>query len=128
MCGIAGMYAYRSDRPIDDAVLATMVRRLRHRGPDDQGTYRSARIGLGHTRLSIIDLSPLGHQPFSDESGRYTLVYNGEIYNFRALRAWLESRGHRFRSQTDSEVVLHAYIELGAACVERLIGMFAFAI
>jgi asparagine synthase (glutamine-hydrolysing) len=128
MCGIAGIFRYRSERPIPGGVLDEMVRRLAHRGPDDRGTFQSPRVALGHTRLSIIDLSPLGHQPFSDEGGRYTLVYNGEIYNFRKLRAWLEQRGHRFRSQTDSEVVLRSYIELGEACVERLIGMFAFAI
>lgn len=128
MCGIAGVFRYRSDRAIERAVIDEMVARLSHRGPDDRGTHHEPRVALGHTRLSIIDLSPLGHQPFSDESGRYTLVYNGEIYNFKALRSWLEERGHRFRSQTDSEVVLRAYMELGEACVERLIGMFAFAI
>jgi asparagine synthase (glutamine-hydrolysing) len=128
MCGIAGIFRYRSDRPIAGAVLDEMVTRLTHRGPDDRGTHIEPRLALGHTRLSIIDLSPLGHQPFSDESGRFTLVYNGEIYNFRTLRAWLEKRGHRFRSHTDTEVVLRAYMELGEACVERLIGMFAFAL
>jgi asparagine synthase (glutamine-hydrolysing) len=105
-----------------------MTGRLRHRGPDDEGIHMAGRVALGHTRLSIIDLSPLGHQPFCDESGRYTLVYNGEIYTYRELRTWLEQRGHRFRSQTDTEVVLRSYIELGPRCVERLIGMFAFAV
>jgi asparagine synthase (glutamine-hydrolysing) len=128
MCGIAGIFRYSCDRPIETTVVQEMVARLRHRGPNDLGTHLSGPIALGHTRLSIIDLSPLGHQPFSDESGRYTLVYNGEIYNYRELRAWLEQRGHRFRSETDTEVVLRSYIELGPECVERLIGMFAFAI
>src|SRR5437773_1625785 len=128
MCGIAGIFRYRSERPIETTVIGEMAARLRHRGPDDQGTHIVGRIGLGHTRLSIIDLSPSGHQPFSDESGRFTLIYNGEIYNYKELRAWLEGRGHRFRSRTDTEVVLRSYIELGARCVERLIGMFAFAV
>jgi asparagine synthase (glutamine-hydrolysing) len=128
MCGIAGIFRYRSDRPTEPAVLREMVRRMHHRGPDDEGTLVSGRIGFAHTRLSIIDLSPLGHQPFSDETGRYTLVYNGEIYNYRELREWLEGRGHRFRSRTDTEVVLRSYMELGSGCVERLIGMFAFAL
>jgi asparagine synthase (glutamine-hydrolysing) len=128
MCGIAGIFRYRSDRPIETTILGEMAARLRHRGPDDQGIQVAGPIGLGHTRLSIIDLSPSGHQPFSDESGRFTLIYNGEIYNYRDLRTWLEGKGHRFRSQTDTEVVLRSYIELGPHCVERLIGMFAFAV
>ena len=128
MCGIAGIFRYRSDEPISASVLREMVVRMSHRGPDDEGTYFSGPIALGHTRLSIIDLSPLGHQPFSDESGRFTLVYNGEIYNYQDLRTWLEGRGHRFRSRTDTEVVLRLFIELGPACVERLIGMFSFAV
>jgi asparagine synthase (glutamine-hydrolysing) len=128
MCGIAGIFRYGSDRPIETTVLREMVSRLRHRGPDDEGTVVSGRSGLAHTRLSILDLSPLGHQPFSDETGRYTLVYNGEIYNYLELKTWLEGRGHRFRSRTDTEVVLRGYMELGPGCVERLIGMFAFAL
>jgi asparagine synthase (glutamine-hydrolysing) len=128
MCGIAGIFRYGSDRPIETAVLREMVSRMRHRGPDDEGTVVMDPIGLAHTRLSIIDLSPLGHQPFSDDTGRYTLVYNGEIYNYLELKTWLEARGHRFRSRTDTEVVLRAYLEMGPECVERLIGMFAFAV
>ena len=128
MCGIAGMFRYGSDRPIETTVLREMASRLRHRGPDDAGTLVSGRMAFVHTRLSIIDLSPLGHQPFSDETGRYTLVYNGEIYNYLELRAWLEGRGHSFRSRTDTEVVLRGYVEMGSAIVERLLGMFAFAL
>ena len=128
MCGIAGIYRYASDDPIDRTVLNRMVECLHHRGPDDSGTHLDGRIGLGHTRLSIIDLTAAGHQPFSDESGSYTIVYNGEIYNYKELRAWLIQRGHRFRSQTDTEVVLRSYMECGPSAVERLIGMFAFAI
>ncbi len=128
MCGIAGIYRYRADAPIDAGVLREMNRRQRHRGPDDEGLEISGRVGLGHTRLSIIDLSPLGHQPMGDEARGCTITYNGEIYNFKELRAWLESRGHRFRSRSDTEVVLRSYLELGPDCVGRLIGMFAFAI
>jgi asparagine synthase (glutamine-hydrolysing) len=128
MCGIAGIFRYRSDRPIESTIIREMVERLRHRGPDDQGIHVAGCIGVGHTRLSIIDLSTQGHQPFADETGRFTVVYNGEIYNYKDLRSWLEGRGHRFRSQTDTEVVLRSYIELGPRCVERLIGMFAFAV
>jgi asparagine synthase (glutamine-hydrolysing) len=128
MCGIAGVFRYGSDRPIDPSVLSEMVRRMRHRGPDDDGLHVSPRVGLAHTRLSIIDLSPMGHQPFLDEARQVALSYNGEIYNYKELRTWLEGRGHRFRSRTDTEVVLRCYLELGPRCVERLIGMFAFAI
>jgi asparagine synthase (glutamine-hydrolysing) len=128
VCGIAGVFRYRSERPVDVSVVRAMVERLRHRGPDDEGTHLSGRACLGHTRLSIIDLSPLGRQPFLDESTGTALVYNGEIYNYKELRAWLEAKGHRFRSQTDTEVVLRAYLEVGPRCVERLIGMFAMAV
>ena len=128
MCGIAGVFHYRSERPVDASVVRDMVGTLRHRGPDDEGTHIAGRVGLGHTRLSIIDLSPLGHQPFLDESTGTALVYNGEIYNYKELRAWLEGKGHRFRSHTDTEVVLRSYLELGQSCVERLIGMFALAL
>lgn len=128
MCGIAGVYRYAGNAPIDGADLERMVESLRHRGPDDSGTHIVPPIGLGHTRLSIIDLSKAGHQPFSDETGRYTIVYNGEIYNYRELRDWLKGRGHRFRSLTDTEVVLRLYMESGSSAVEKLIGMFALAI
>lgn len=130
MCGIAGSYAYSTARvdPPDEAVGLRMLATLEHRGPDDGGLLLSDRLCLGHRRLSILDLSPLGHQPMSDESGRCWLAFNGEIYNFRELRAELEQRGRRFRSTSDTEVLLQAYLEWGLDCVHKLNGMFAFAL
>jgi asparagine synthase (glutamine-hydrolysing) len=128
MCGIAGVWHHASGRPADRALLERMAVALRHRGPDDHGVHAEGPVGLAHTRLSIIDLSQAGHQPFFDESGHVALVYNGEIYNHADLRADLEARGHRFRSRTDTEVVLRAYLEWGHASVERLTGMFAYAV
>src|SRR3989442_1944685 len=104
-----------------------MLGLLEHRGPDDSGIYSSDDVGLGMTRLAIIDLVT-GQQPMSDPTGRYWIVFNGEIYNFRQLRAVLEAGGRRFRTRSDTEVILHAYAAYGEACVERLSGMFAFAI
>ena len=128
MCGIAGVWHRASGQPADRGLLERMTSALRHRGPDDHGVHVEGPLGLGHTRLSIIDLSQAGHQPFFDESGQVALVYNGEIYNHAALRSELESRGHRFRSRTDTEVVLRAWLEWGPASVERLTGMFAYAV
>jgi asparagine synthase (glutamine-hydrolysing) len=107
-----------------------MVAALAHRGPDDRGTWISPEHGvaLGHTRLSIIDLSGAGHQPMGDADGRLWIVFNGEIYNFLELRRELEARGRRFRTRTDTEVVLAAFAEWGPECVEHLVGMFAFAV
>lgn len=101
---------------------------IRHRGPDDSGLWTDGSIGLGHRRLSIIDLSPRGHNPMPNEDETIWLVFNGEIYNYRDLRADLRRQGHRFRSETDTEVILHLYEEHGPACVEKLNGMFAFAL
>jgi asparagine synthase (glutamine-hydrolysing) len=101
---------------------------MRHRGPDDEGFYLDGNIGLGHQRLSVIDLSPLGRQPMTNEDDRLWIVYNGEIYNYLELRQQLAGRGHHFRSHSDTEVILHLYEEEGPACVHRLNGMFAFAI
>jgi asparagine synthase (glutamine-hydrolysing) len=103
---------------------------LIHRGPDDAGTFLSSdrTVGLGSRRLKIIDLSPAGHMPMTDASGRFSMTYNGEVYNFKELRAELEAKGHRFRSTGDTEVILEAYREYGPECVKRFNGMFAFAI
>jgi asparagine synthase (glutamine-hydrolysing) len=128
MCGIVGICG---NSPIqDDELLVSMRDTLRHRGPDDAGSWKSPdnAILLGHRRLSIIDLSPAGHQPMSDAWGRYTIVFNGEIYNFRELRDELASSGHSFRTQSDTEVILEAYRRWGERCLERLNGMFAFAL
>jgi asparagine synthase (glutamine-hydrolysing) len=127
MCGIVGV-AGRADNSGD--LLTAQCGTLRHRGPDATGEWRSAdrRVLLGHRRLSIIDLSEAGSQPMSDRDGRLQVVLNGEIYNYRALKRSLEALGHRFRSASDTEVLLKAYQEWGTDCLQHLNGMFAFAI
>ncbi len=122
MCGICGFNW--NDREL----ITAMTSKLEHRGPDQEGTFCSDGVSLGHRRLSIIDLSEQGRQPFFNEDGTVCLVFNGEIYNFQELRSELEARGHAFKSRSDSEVIVHAYEEYGAACLDRLRGMFAFAI
>ena len=126
MCGIAGQVT-ADRRPVDYARISAMGNRLRHRGPDDQGVYVNGHVGLAHRRLSVIDLSPAGRQPMSNEVGNVWITFNGEIYNFRELRKALETR-HEFRSRTDTEVILHLYEEYGLQCLPMLRGMFAFAI
>jgi asparagine synthase (glutamine-hydrolysing) len=127
MCGIAGIF--NLDGEVADArLLKRMTDAIAHRGPDGEGHYISGPAGLGHRRLSIIDLSAAAAQPMPNETGTLMLVYNGEIYNFQGLRDALQQLGHRFRSATDSEVILHGYEEWGDKVVERLDGMFAFAL
>ena len=128
MCGIAGRINFRSGAPVDAAVLERMGACLSHRGPDGDGTYCEGAVGLAHRRLAIIDLSPAGRQPMCTEDRELWITYNGEIYNFLALKADLEARGHRFRSRTDTEVILAAYRQFGVECLDRFRGMFAFAI
>ncbi len=128
MCGICGIYHLEPDRLVDETKLQVMAWTMRHRGPDDEGFYLADNVGLGHQRLSIIDLSPLGRQPMANEDERFWIVYNGEIYNYLELRQQLVGRGHQFRSHSDTEVILHLYEEAGPQCVQRLNGMFAFAI
>ncbi|MBM3301978.1 MAG: asparagine synthase (glutamine-hydrolyzing), partial [Deltaproteobacteria bacterium] len=127
MCGIVAILNL-DGAPIAPGVLRSMSDAIAHRGPDGKGAFIDGATGLGHRRLAILDLSPAGSQPISTDDGRYTLSYNGEIYNFRELRAELESLGFPFRSQTDSEVVLCAYAQWGPECVRRFNGMFAFAV
>ena len=127
MCGIAGIFRF-DGRPIDASALERMRISTRHRGPDDEGLWSEGPVGFAHNRLAIIDLSPAGHQPMRDAATGNIVVYNGEIYNFRELRSDLESEGYAFSSQCDTEVLLLAYRRWGAACLERFIGMFAFAI
>jgi len=127
MCGIYGKIRF-DGRPADRGDSERACDLLAHRGPDDRGTFVSGEACLGHTRLSIIDLSPQGRQPMCNEDGSLWIVFNGEIYNFFNLRTELEAKGHRFRSRTDTEVVLHLFEEKKEACVESLRGMFAFAI
>lgn len=127
MCGITGLINF-SGKPTSDDAVELMADTLRHRGPDDEGCHVDGNVGLGHRRLAIIDLSMSGRQPMSTADGRFTITYNGEVYNFRELRTELEERGHRFKSTTDSEVVLAAYAEWGEKSLDRFNGMFAFAI
>jgi len=128
MCGICGIAYAAPNTPIDVDVLRTMRDTMIHRGPDEAGLFMQPGIGLGHRRLSIIDLSPAGRQPMPNEDETVWLVFNGEIYNYRELRRGLVNRGHAFRSHTDSEVIVHLYEERGPAVVEALRGMFAFAL
>lgn len=125
MCGIVGVL---SNNPNEDVNLESAVQLLRHRGPDDSGVWGDWYIHLGHTRLSILDLSPIGHQPMSYQNDRFWITFNGEIYNYIELRQELMNVGHRFASQTDTEVVLAAYSQWGQTCLRRLRGMFAFGI
>ena len=128
MCGISGKLYFDASRPVERDILERMNVVLAHRGPDDAGIYCDGQIGLAHRRLSIIDLSPAGHQPMSNEDATVWIVFNGEIYNFQSLRPDLLSRGHRFRSNSDTEVIVHLYEEHGTDCLRFLRGMFAFAI
>lgn len=127
MCGIVGYFSWKG-RPLEPGRIQAMTLSLQHRGPDDSDVFEFGGVSLGHARLSIIDLSPAGRQPMGNEDGAIQLVYNGEIYNFDALRRELIQKGHTFRSDTDSEVIVHLYEEEGDACVERFNGMFAFAL
>lgn len=125
MCGICGKVSWAE--PIDSALVRLMMDKMIHRGPDDEGIYIEPRVGLGHRRLAIIDLTN-GRQPISNEDGTVWIVFNGEIYNFMPLREQLLEAGHKFRTQTDTEVIVHLYEEYGERCLEKLDGMFAFAI
>ena len=128
MCGIVGEINFDPEARVDPGQIRRMADSLGHRGPDDDGVWVSNNAGLGHRRLAIIDLSPLGRNPMCNENGTVWIVFNGEIYNFKDLRPQLESHGHHFRSNTDTEVILHLYEEHGPKCVQFLRGMFAFAI
>ncbi|MCW5897791.1 MAG: asparagine synthase (glutamine-hydrolyzing) [Flavobacteriales bacterium] len=127
MCGIAGSYQLQGTPPADDRIAAAL-RCIMHRGPDDEGVHRGGRAVLGHRRLSIIDTSSAGHQPFTDDGGRYTIVFNGEVFNFQEIRAGLEAKGHTFRSHTDTEVVLRLFAVKGVSFLHDLNGFFALAI
>jgi asparagine synthase (glutamine-hydrolysing) len=128
MCGIAGSYQFGSGPVPADDRINNALRCIAHRGPDDEGVYRSGRAMLGHRRLSVIDTSSFGHQPFTDGGGRYTIVFNGEAFNYHELRAALEAHGHRFRSLSDTEVVLRLFALKGDAFLHDLNGFFALAI
>lgn len=128
MCGITGIYAFNEIGRISLIHLPEATRRLAHRGPDAQQTYTDYAVGLGHCRLSVIDLSPAANQPFSDEDKQYHVVFNGEIYNYQQLRQELTALGFGFRTQSDTEVLLQGYRAWGRQLLERLEGFFAFAI
>jgi len=127
MCGIAGIVGDRDDNGVDNDVIHRMCQTLVHRGPDDEGLFVKDGTGLGMRRLSIIDLAG-GQQPVFNEDRTCWLVFNGEIYNFKELRRELEGKGHRFRSDADTEVIVHLYEDFGSDCVHKLRGMFAFAL
>jgi asparagine synthase (glutamine-hydrolysing) len=126
MCGICGRFNL-DGRPVSADEITAMRDVMVHRGPDGEGIFVDGAVGLGHRRLSIIDLEG-GHQPLSNEDGNVTVVFNGEIYNFRELRPGLEARGHTLATKSDTEVIVHSYEESGADCVDRFRGMFAFAL
>src|SRR5712691_333386 len=130
MCGIAGLVSLDPERRV-----GAMLQTIEHRGRDDEGVWTSEpiddsgrRTGLGHRRLAIIDTSRAGHQPMLSVDGRYVITFNGEIYNYRELRKELQSKGHEFRTHTDTEVLLAAFAEWGSNCLPLLNGMFAFAV
>src|SRR5437764_6273550 len=127
MCGICGKLEFSQGAKVSVGLIKAMADTIIHRGPDDEGFFVSGQVGLGFRRLSIIDLAG-GHQPLSNEDDTIHIIFNGEIYNYKELREYLICRGHRFKTQTDTEVIVHLYEDLGETCVERLRGMFAFAI
>jgi asparagine synthase (glutamine-hydrolysing) len=127
MCGIAGVWDPDGVR-VEEERLRAVARSIRHRGPDDAGSYTSDGVGLVAVRLAVLDVTDAAHQPMASDDGRHVLVYNGELYNFRELKAELEALGHQFRSRGDTEVVLRAFVEWGPGCIERFNGMFAFAV
>ncbi len=127
MCGIFGLYYRDRSRTVEERRVIAATDTMMHRGPDDSGYYMKGNVGLGHRRLSIIDLSR-GHQPMFNEDGRIALVYNGEIYNYKEIQEQLLGRGHVFTTDCDTEVIIHAYEEWGTKSVEKYIGMFVFCL
>ena len=127
MCGIAGVFNIDSQKPVQATLLNRMLHAIRHRGPEVAGIYLDGPVGLGHDRLSIIDLEG-GLQPIGNEDGSIWIVCNGEVFNYIELRHELLARGHVFRTGSDTEVIVHLYEESGPDCLHRLIGQYAFAI
>ncbi|GAB4286519.1 MAG: asparagine synthase (glutamine-hydrolyzing) [Marinilabiliales bacterium] len=127
MCGICGIINF-NQQPVSEKPIRKMMQRMKHRGPDDEGLLVDGQVGLGFVRLSILDLSPLGHQPMFDDSGRFAVIHNGEVYNYLELRDELKEAGFNFKSNTDTEVILKSYIHWGEDCLDKFNGMWAFAI
>ena len=128
MCGIAGKLYFKKEKKVTEHEIKTMSDSIAHRGPDGMGIFLDGNLGLGHRRLAIIDLSERGKQPMTESSGRFTIVFNGEIYNYRELKKELEAHGYSFTSGTDTEVILLAFAQYGKGCLIKLRGMFSFAI
>ena len=128
MCGIAGIYNYHSQKePLAELNIKNMLSVIQHRGPDENGIFLSENVAMGSARLSIIDIDS-GQQPLSDESGNFWIVYNGEIFNYKELRKGLEEKGIRFKTHSDTEVVVQMYATYGAECLNQFNGQFAFCI
>lgn len=127
MCGICGIVKFNLQL-VTESKIRTMMARMKHRGPDDEGVFIDGKVGLGFVRLSILDLSPLGHQPMFDDAGRYVIIHNGEVYNFIEIREELVKKGYSFKSNTDTEVILKSFIEWGENCLDKFNGMWAFCI
>src|SRR6476619_5928235 len=127
MCGIAGIFNYLTNEPVDPDTIRRMATSIAHRGPDDDGFFFDGPLGFGFRRLSIIDLAG-GHQPMSDLEETVWVIFNGEIYNYPELRAELEAKGHQFRTNSDTEVIVHGYKEWGTDTLNHFNGMFGVAI
>ena len=127
MCGISGIVNF-NNKSVEKEVVAQMMKKMKHRGPDDEGIFIEDNIGLGFVRLSILDLSISGHQPMASDDGKYVMIFNGEVYNYIELRDELKAKGYEFKSNSDSEVVLKSYQEWGEACLDKFNGMWALTI
>ena len=127
MCGIAGQFNFQRGEPVERETIVRMARSVAHRGPDDEGFFIAGPVGLGFRRLSIIDLAS-GHQPMSDAEETVWIIFNGEIYNYKELRGELQGKGHQFRTNSDTEVIVHGYKEWGTDVFNHLNGMFGLAI
>lgn len=127
MCGISGIINF-NNKPVQENLVSVMMKTIKHRGPDDDGIFIDNNVGFGFVRLSILDLSPSGHQPMFDETGRFMIIHNGEVYNYIELRSELRGKGYHFKSNTDTEIILKSYIEWGEDCLHKFNGMWAFVI
>ena len=126
MCGISGIINF-DGQPIKEQDIKVMMAKMKHRGPNDEGTFIQDNVGLGFVRLSILDLSPAGHQPMVSDDGRYVIIFNGEVYNYIEIREELKDK-YAFNTGTDTEVILKAYQEWGEACLDKFNGMFALVV